>query len=107
MTVWVFILMAVTFLTWLCSIISISIIKYKGIDILYLFFLVISSSLTVLSIYLTNYYQLKMAKTHNILYFLGAPIGCIIVSISFIGSILSLLTNGSIKWRDRIYHYGK
>ena len=48
-----------------------------------------------------------MAKTHNILYFLGAPIGCIIVSISFIGSILSLLNNGSIKWRDRIYHYGK
>jgi hypothetical protein len=107
MTVGVFILMVMPFLTLLYSIITISIIKDNGIDNLYLFFLLITSSLAVLSIYLTNYYQLKMAKTHNILYFLGAIIGCIIVSISFIWSIISLLNKGSIKWRDRIYHYGK
>jgi chlorobactene glucosyltransferase len=107
MTIGVFILMVMPFLTLLYSIITISIIKDNGIDNLYLFFLLIASSLAVLSIYLTNYYQLKMAKTHNILYFLGAIIGCIIVSISFIWSIISLLNKGSIKWRDRIYHYGK
>jgi hypothetical protein len=107
MTIGVFILMVVPFIAFLYSIISISIIRDDGLDGLYLFFLLILSSLTVLSIYLTNYYQLTMAKTHNILYFLGAPMGCIIVSISFIWSIISSLNKGSINWRDRIYHYNK
>jgi chlorobactene glucosyltransferase len=69
--------------------------------------LFIFSFCDVLFIYLTNYYQLREAKTHNVLYFLGTPIGCFIISVSFILSIISSEKKGVIKWRDRIYHYSK
>jgi hypothetical protein len=107
MTIGVFIFMVVPFISLSYSIISIYVIENNGINNLYLFFFLILSSISVLSIYFANYYQLKMAKTHNTLYFLGAPLGCIIISISFIWSILSSINKGSIKWRDRIYHYNK
>lgn len=63
--------------------------------------------LSVLSIYVTNFYQLKKAETHKAIYFLGAPIGCFVVSLSFIWSILRSEKNGKIKWRDREYNYSK
>jgi glycosyltransferase involved in cell wall biosynthesis len=65
------------------------------------------STLNVFMIYLTNFYQLKKAKTHRVKYFLGTPIGCFMVSISFIWSIVSSENKGVIRWRNRVYHYDK
>jgi chlorobactene glucosyltransferase len=69
--------------------------------------LVLFALFSVLGIYLTNFYQLKKAETHKAIYFLGAPIGCFVVSLSFMWSILSFKKNGKIKWRDREYNYSK
>lgn len=65
------------------------------------------STLNVFMIYLTNFYQLHKAKTHRVKYFLGTPIGCFIVSIAFIWSIVSSENKGVIRWRNRVYHYNK
>ncbi len=65
------------------------------------------STLNVFMIYLTNFYQLHKAKTHRVKYFLGTPIGCLMVSISFIWSIVSSEKRGVIRWRNRVYHYDK
>ena len=59
----------------------------------------------MISIFMTNYYQLKKAKTHNTLYFLGAPVGCIIISFSFVWAMLTSKNNAKIRWRDREYNY--
>ena len=56
---------------------------------------------------MTNFYQLKKASTHKVVYFLGAPIGCFVVSLSFIWSILTSEKHAKIKWRDREYDYSK
>jgi hypothetical protein len=72
-----------------------------------LLMLFVFSALSVLSIYLTNYFQLKLSNTHNVLYSLGTPIGCIIVSISFIWFIITFENRGVIKWRDRVYRFDK
>jgi chlorobactene glucosyltransferase len=69
--------------------------------------LVLFALFSVLGIYLTNFYQLRKAETHKAIYFLGAPIGCFVVSLSFMWSILSSKKNGKIKWRDREYNYSK
>ena len=69
--------------------------------------LILFALISVLGIYATNFYQLKKAETHKAIYFLGAPIGCFIVSLSFIWSILTSKKNGRIKWRDREYNYSK
>jgi glycosyltransferase involved in cell wall biosynthesis len=61
----------------------------------------------VISIFTANFYQLKKAKTHNTLYFLGAPMGCIIVSFSFVWSVLTSKNNAKVKWRDREYNYNR
>lgn len=61
----------------------------------------------VISIFIANYYQLKKAKTHNTLYFLGAPVGCIIVSFSFVWSLLTSKNNAKVRWRDREYNYNR
>ncbi|HYO06576.1 MAG TPA: hypothetical protein VER14_06305, partial [Phototrophicaceae bacterium] len=65
------------------------------------------STLNVFMIYFTNFYQLQKAKTHRVKYFLGTPIGCFMVSISFIWSIVSSENKGVIRWRNRVYHYDK
>jgi chlorobactene glucosyltransferase len=107
MTIGIFALMVIPFLILIYSIIDLIHTK-RGIDDFSPVFLFIVSLITVLSIYLTNYYQLRKAKTNNIMYCLGTPIGCFIVSISFIWSIFSSSEKkGIIKWRDRTYHYTK
>ena len=105
-TIGVFILMVLPFLILIISLID-AIVTTNSINNLFLVFLFIFSFCDVLLIYLTNYYQLREAKTHNVMYFLGTPIGCFIISISFILSIISSEKKGVIKWRDRIYHYSK
>ena len=69
--------------------------------------LMLITILSILSIYMTNFYQLKKASTHKVVYFLGAPIGCFVVSLSFIWSILTSEKHAKIKWRDREYDYSK
>lgn len=69
--------------------------------------LLISNVLCILSIFFTNYYQLQTAKTHNPKYSFGTPIGCFIVSLSFIWSIISSEKKGVIKWRGQVYNYKK
>ncbi len=105
-TIGVFILMVLPFLILIISLFN-AIVTTNSINNLFLVFLFIFSFCDVLLIYLTNYYQLREAKTHNVMYFLGTPIGCFIISISFILSIISSEKKGVIKWRDRIYHYSK
>ena len=63
--------------------------------------------LNIMSIYWTNFYQLKKANTHNAVYFLGTPVGCFVVSLSFVWSILISDKHAKIKWRDREYNYSK
>jgi glycosyltransferase involved in cell wall biosynthesis len=103
-TIGVFMLMLLPFIICIYSIISLFYIKDSNITVIILF---IFSITCILSIYLTNYYQLKRAKTHNVLYSMGSPLGCFVVSISFIYSILSSKKKGVIKWRDRVYNYNK
>jgi chlorobactene glucosyltransferase len=107
MTIGIFALMVIPFLILIYTLFDLLYPK-KGIDDISFVFLFIISMITVSSIYLTNYYQLRKAKTHNVMYCLGTPIGCFIVSISFIWSIFSSFEKkGIIKWRDRVYHYSK
>ncbi len=105
-TVGIFILMVLPFLILISSLINVT-VTTNSINNLFFVFLFIFSFCNVLFIFSTNYYQLREAKTHNVLYFLGTPIGCFIISISFISSIISSEKRGVIKWRDRIYHYSK
>ena len=63
--------------------------------------------LNIMSIYWTNFYQLRKANTHNAVYFLGTPVGCFVVSLSFVWSILISDKHAKIKWRDREYNYSK
>jgi chlorobactene glucosyltransferase len=79
----------------------------KGINDSSFFLIFFFSTLNVLMIYLTNFYQLHKAKTHGVKYFLGTPIGCFMVSVSFIWSIVSSENKGVIRWRNRVYHYEK
>lgn len=67
--------------------------------------LFVSTIFCILAIFATNFYQLKKAGTHNPLYFAGTPIGCFIVSTSFLWSIASSKKEGVVKWRDRVYRY--
>ena len=69
--------------------------------------LMLFTILSILSIYATNFYQLKKANTHKAVYFLGTPIGCFVISLSFFWSILTSEKNAKIKWRDREYNYSK
>jgi glycosyltransferase involved in cell wall biosynthesis len=103
LTVGIFILMAFPFVILSLTFMNMLINNFI-IDISFTL-LSVFSVLNVSVIYLTNFYQLKRAKTHRLRYFLGAPIGCFIVSISFIWSIISSEKKGVIKWRNRIYHY--
>ncbi len=105
-TIGIFILMVLPFLILIFSFINSVIIKNSINDFSFVFLFILSFC-NVVVIYLTNYYQLRGAKTHNVLYFLGTPIGCFIVTISFIWSIISSEKKGVIKWKDSIYHYSK
>ena len=80
---------------------------YNGINDSSFILLFSLSTMNVFMIYLTNLYQLKKAKTHRMKYFLGTPIGCFVVSFSFIWSIVSSENKGVIRWRNRVYHYDK
>jgi hypothetical protein len=106
MTAGIFILMVAPFIILIHSFIWLFVIKGNSND-LSLLMLFVFSALSVLSIYLTNYFQLKLSNTHNVLYSLGTPIGCIIVSISFIWFIITFENRGVIKWRDRVYRFDK
>jgi hypothetical protein len=102
MTMGIFILMVFPYVVLFCSAAEFFIVK----DSAYSFslkMLFIFSLLSVLSMYATNYLQLLLSKTRNKFYFLGTPIGCIVVSLSFIWSIITFENSGIIKWRDRIY----
>jgi chlorobactene glucosyltransferase len=105
MTIGIFFLMPFPFLVLIyCS--GAYYVHIAGYDISYNV-LMLFTILSMLSIYITNFYQLKKADTHKAIYFLGAPIGCFIVSFSFIWSILTSEKNAKIKWRDREYNYSK
>ncbi len=105
-TIGIFALMVVPFMVLIYSFIYIATVQ-NNINDYSIVFLFILSFFAVSAIYLTNYYQLRKAKTHNVLYFFGAPVGCFVVSLSFIWSIISSEKNGVIKWRDRVYYYNK
>ncbi len=105
LTVGMFFLMFFPFVVFAYTIMNILIIK--GINDFSFTLLFFFSILDVFMIYLTNFYQLKKAKTHRAKYFLGTPIGCFMVSISFIWSIVSSENKGVIRWRNRVYHYGR
>jgi chlorobactene glucosyltransferase len=105
MTIGIFFLMPFPFLVLIYGLVA----YYSHLadqDISYIV-LILFALISVLGIYATNFYQLKKAETHKAIYFIGAPIGCFIVSLSFIWSILTSKKNGRIKWRDREYNYSK
>lgn len=100
-TVGVFLLMIFPFLTLFC------LISVYEISDIWINILLVLNIICIFCIFYTNYYQLQTAKTHNTKYFLGTPIGCFIVSISFIWSIISSEKKGVIKWRGQVYNYKK
>lgn len=75
-------------------------------DISYIFLLVVSV-MCIIAIFGTNFYQLKRASTHKSIYGFGTPVGCFVVSISFLWSILTSQNRAVIKWRGREYDYNK
>lgn len=105
MTMGIFILMVFPFIVFMCSFVEVFIIK-ENTNNFSLGLLFVFNLMSVLSIYLTNYFQLRLSHTHNVLYSLGTIVGCIIVSISFIWSIVTFENKGIITWRDRVYRYG-
>ncbi len=105
MTIGIFFLMAFPFLVLVyCSVAYY--VHLAGQDLSYNI-LMLFTILNILSIYGTNFYQLKKANTHKAVYFLGTPIGCFVVSLSFIWSILTSDRHAKIRWRDREYNYSK
>ncbi len=105
LTIGIFLLMVFPFVVLACTFLNMLI--SNSINYFFIMLLFVLSTLNVSLIYLTNYYQLKKAGTHRVKYFLGAPLGCLIVSISFMWSIISSEKKGVINWRNRIYHYDK
>jgi glycosyltransferase involved in cell wall biosynthesis len=105
LTMGIFILMVLPFVILSYSVVNM--LRNGVFDNFMLIFIFVLSISNVFLIYITNLYQLKKAKTHRLRYFLGTPIGCFVVSISFIWSIVTSERKGVIKWRNRIYHYGK
>ncbi len=103
LTIGIFILMVFPFVVFGYTFVNILI--NNGIDFFLIVLLFVFSSLNVSLIYLTNFYQLQKAKTHKVKYFLGTPLGCLMVSVSFIWSVISSEKKGVIKWRNRVYHY--
>jgi glycosyltransferase involved in cell wall biosynthesis len=102
MTVGIFFLMGFPYLVILYCVLFVALNPQPDLSL----YLLLSISVTcVFNIFVINYYQLKKANTHNTLYFLGAPVGCIIVSFSFLWSILTSKDNAKITWRDREYNY--
>jgi chlorobactene glucosyltransferase len=105
LTIGVFLLMVFPFVILIHSLINVA--QENNAHNPYLVFLLVLVTFDVAVIYFTNYYQLKKAKTHNAIYFLGTPVGCFTVSLSFIWSVISSEKKGVVKWRDRVYHYGR
>jgi len=103
LTIGVFLLMVFPFVILIHSFINI--VQENNAHNPFLIFLLVLVILDVAVIYFTNYYQLKKAKTHNALYSLGTPVGCFVLSLSFVWSVISSEKKGVIKWRDRVYHY--
>ncbi|MDQ4074152.1 MAG: glycosyltransferase [Thermoproteota archaeon] len=104
LTIGVFALMAFPFVMLVYS--TVLYVLYNDSAVVEMFLLVLSG-ICVGSIHLTNYYQLRKAKTHSSLYFLGSTIGCLMVPFAFIYSIVSSVDKGVIKWRDRTYLFNK
>jgi glycosyltransferase involved in cell wall biosynthesis len=105
MTIGIFFLMAFPFLVFIYSFVAFY--TYLLEKDLSLIILMLLTTLNILSIYCTNFYQLKRANTHKAIYFLGTPIGCFVVSLSFVWSILISDKYAKIKWRGREYNYSK
>jgi chlorobactene glucosyltransferase len=105
LTIGIFLLMVFPFVILIHSFINI--VQENNAHNPFLIILLVLVILDVAVIYYTNYYQLKKAKTHNVLYSLGTPVGCFVLSLSFVWSVISSEKKGVIKWRDRVYHYGK
>jgi len=72
----------------------------------YLFLLAMTVT-CIITIFGANFYQLIKASTHKSIYGLGAPIGCFMVSISFLWSILISQKRAIISWRGRKYDFKK
>jgi len=105
MTIGIFFLMTFPFLVFTyCSVAYYTPLAEKDLS---LNILMLITTLSILSMYWTNFYQLKKASTHKAVYFLGTPIGCFVVSLSFVWSILISDKHAKIKWRDREYNYSK
>ena len=102
MTVGIFFLMGFPYLVILYCVLLIALNPQPNLS---LYLLLCISVTCVFNIFVINYYQLKKANTHNTIYFLGAPVGCMIVSFSFLLSILISKNNAKITWRDREYNY--
>lgn len=105
MTIGIFFLMVFPFLVLIYSFIIFY--NYNHSMNVFDFLLMGFSIASVSAIFLTNFYQLQKAKTHKTIYCLGTPIGCFIISLAFIWSIMTSEKNAKIKWRDREYNYNK
>lgn len=75
-------------------------------DASYLFLLAMTVT-CIITIFGANFYQLKKASTHKSIYGFGTPIGCFMVSISFLWSIMISQKRATISWRGRRYDYNK
>jgi len=104
MTVGIFFLLGLPFLVLPYTILAMAFYPQPSSSLYWLLSFTIAC---MISIFTTNYYQLTKAKTHNTLYFLGAPVGCIIVSFSFVWSVLTSKNNAKVRWRDREYNYNR
>jgi chlorobactene glucosyltransferase len=104
LTIGVFALMAFPFVMMSYSIVLY--LLYGGYNWVEMLLLSLSG-ICVGSIHLTNYYQLRKAKTHSSWYFLGSTIGCLMVPFAFIWSIVSSFDKGVVKWRGRTYQFNK
>jgi hypothetical protein len=57
----------------------------------------------IIVIFLMNIIQLKLALFENPLYAFFSPIGCVIIFISFISSVVDANKEDAISWRNRKY----
>ena len=58
---------------------------------------------TIVLIILTNLIQSKFSLFQNPIYALASPLGCAIVSLSFISSVVGARKTGAVNWSDRQY----
>lgn len=103
-TIGIFLLMVFPYIT---AIYSVGYLSKSPNENLVYFLLFYLSLISIATVFAVNVYQLRKASTHKAIYGLGTPIGCFVVSISFLWAILTSQRRAIIKWRGREYDYNK